>query len=282
MTLMKDVQTDSVSAGGVRVVYHDSAPQADDAKTVVLLHGTGGSAQNNFWALFPMLAMRHRVVALDFVDPDGPGTPDARAYVEQALAVVEAVSRGRAVHLVGYSFGAVIGALLAARHGRRVESLTLVAGWLKTDTQQRLRNAVWRSLHESGHEALAPFSVLTGFSQAFLNARNEAELEALIQGVRNGPDRSRKMAFNRDVDIGDEVAGIAVPSLVIGCTHDQMAPVRHARLLFGCIQDCRYAEINAGHGVVHERPSELFTMIDAFVREPQAWPAGHIVQNSHA
>ncbi|MCJ9712335.1 alpha/beta hydrolase, partial [Bordetella hinzii] len=73
MTLMKDVYTGSVSAGDVPVTYYDSAPGAADAQTIVLLHGTGGSAENNFWALFPMLAMRHRVVALDFVDPETPG-----------------------------------------------------------------------------------------------------------------------------------------------------------------------------------------------------------------
>ncbi|AZY47885.1 alpha/beta fold hydrolase [Bordetella avium] len=279
MTLMKDVYTGSVRVGDVPVTYHDSAPAAADAATIVLLHGTGGSAQNNFWALFPMLAMRHRVVALDFVDPE---LPEAQPYLDQVLAVVEACCGSRPVHLVGYSFGAVIAALLAARHGRRLASLTLVAGWLKTDTQQKLRNTIWRSLYESGHEAIAPFSVFTNFSSSFLNAKNEAELEALIQAVRTGPDRSRKMAFNRQVDIGDEVATIDVPSLVIGCKHDQMAPIRHSRLLFGSIKNCRYAEINSGHGVVHERPSELFTMIDNFVRQPDGWPAGHVVQNSHA
>ncbi|ANY17865.1 alpha/beta fold hydrolase [Bordetella pseudohinzii] len=277
MTLMKDVYTGRVSAGDVPVTYYDSAPGAAEAKTIVLLHGTGGSAENNFWALFPMLAMRHRVVALDFVDPETPG---AQAYLDQVQAVVQALDGP--VHLVGYSFGAVIGALYAARHGGQLASLTLVAGWLKTDAQQRLRNDIWRSLYESGHDALAPFSVFTNFSQAFLNAKNDAELDALIQGVRTGPDRSRKMAFNRDVDIGAEAAAIAVPSLVIACTQDQMAPLRHSRLLFGSIKNCRYAEIHAGHGVVHERPSELFIMIDSFVRQPDGWPAGHVVQNSHA
>ena len=279
MALIKDVHTATVSAGDVQVTYYDSAPQATRAITILLLHGTGGSAENNFWALYPMLAMRHRVVALDFVDPD---TPNADSYIDQVLAVIEAAGGRQGMHIVGYSFGAVIAALFAAKHPQRAQSLTLVAGWLKTDTQQKLRNAVWRSLYESNHDAIAPFSVFTNFSQAFLNTKNETEIEGLLNAVRQGPDRSKKMAFNRDVDIGAEVSRITVPSLVIGCTHDQMAPVRHSRLLFGSIKNSRYAEINAGHGVVHERPSELFTMIDSFVREPEAWPAGHIVQNSHA
>lgn len=48
---------------GLAIHYHDSDPAKAGEPTIVLLHGTGGSAENNFWVLFPMLAMRHRVVA---------------------------------------------------------------------------------------------------------------------------------------------------------------------------------------------------------------------------
>lgn len=281
MAFMKNVYNGTAPCGSLKINYFDSAPDDADAETIVLLHGTGGSSENNFWALFPMLAMRHRVVALDFIDPASP-VPEACEYVEQVRAVVAHVSRSRPVHIVGYSFGAIIAALFGGRHGERIASLTLVAGWVKTDTQQRLRNAVWRSLYETGHDAIALFSVLLNFSQSFLNTKNNAELEALVSSVKNGPDRSRKMAFNKNVDITNELGHIQVPCLVVGCTYDQMVPVRHARMLFGAIADCRYAEIMSGHGIVHERPSELFSMIDMFVRDPQALPAGQVIKNSHA
>lgn len=278
---MKNVYDGKAAAGGLQVSYYDSDPGNTQAEIIVLLHGTGGSAQNNFWALFPMLAMRHRVIALDFIDPES-GCPEADHYVEQADAVIRHVALDKAVHLVGYSFGAVIAALYAARRRSCLASLTLVAGWVKTDTQQKLRNSIWRSLYESGHEALGSFSVLTSFSQAFLNSKNEAEIEGLVRSVETGPDRSRKMEFNKNVDIGDELADIQVPSLVVGCLQDQMVPIRHSRMLFGAIADCRYAEVVSGHGIVHERPSELFTLIDMFVRDPKGMPAGHVVKNSHA
>ncbi|WP_159915004.1 alpha/beta fold hydrolase [Pantoea sp. 18069] len=266
---------------GVGIHYYDSDPAKKGGPTIVLLHGTGGSAENNFWALYPMLAMRHRVVALDFVDPD-EAIPEAQAYIEQVLAVVREANADAPVHLVGYSFGAVIAALYAAQHGATVESLTLACGWVKTDNQQRLRNAVWRSLHESGHEAIAQFSAFVNYSQPFLNAKNEGELDALIQGIRNGADRSRKMAFNLNVDIGQQLGAITAPTLVVGCTLDITTPMRHARMLFGGIANSRFAEIYCGHGVVHERPAELFTMIDEFVRNPAALPAGHVFENAHA
>lgn len=266
---------------GVKIDYYDSDPEKKGRGTIVLLHGTAGSAQNNFWALYPMLSLRHRVVALDFVDPDD-ATPEADAYVRQVHAVVSAANQGEPVHLVGYSFGAVIAALYAAQHSTAVRSLTLVCGWVKTDNQQRLRNTIWRSLYESKHDAIAEFSVFSNFSQPFLNAKNEGEVKALGDAVRTGPDRSKKMAFNLNVDISQELGAINAPSLVVGCTLDLTTPMRHARMLFGGIADSRFAEIHCGHGVVHERPAELFTMIDEFVNNPAALPAGHVFQNAHA
>lgn len=281
MPFTETVQSRTASARGVDINYYDSDPSSRGRTTIVLLHGTAGSAENNFWALYPMLAMRHRVVALDFVDPEG-GAPAAETYLQQVLSVVESASGDAPVHLVGYSFGAVIAALYAAQHGRSVESLTLVSGWVKTDNQQRLRNSVWRSLHESDHEAIAAFSVFTNYSQPFLNAKNETEISALIQGTRGGPDRSKKMAFNMKVDISQKLNDISCPTLVVGCTLDMTTPIRHARMLFGGIANSRFGEIYSGHGVVHERPAELFTMIDDFVRNPAATPAGHVLQNAHA
>ena len=190
MPFTHNVQTRTVLVNGVNIHYYESEPARTGTGTVVLLHGTAGSAENNFWALYPMLAMRQRVVALDFVDP-AQAVPDADSYLLQVLAVIEAASPGEPVHLVGYSFGAVIAALYAAQHGRTVSSLTLVCGWVKTDNQQRLRNAVWRGLHDSQHASLAEFSVFANYSQPFLNAKNEAELRALTDGVRSGADRSR-------------------------------------------------------------------------------------------
>jgi pimeloyl-ACP methyl ester carboxylesterase len=266
---------------GLAISYYDSNPAKKGGPTIVLLHGTGGSAKNNFWALFPMLALRHRVVALDFVDPE-QAVPEAQAYLQQVLAVVRHANADAPVHLVGYSFGAVIAALYAAQYGATVESLTLACGWVQTDNQQRLRNAVWRSLHESGHEASAQFSAFVNYSQPFLNAKNEAELEALVEGIRKGADRSRKMAFNLNVDISQQLAAITAPTLVVGCTLDITTPMRHARMLFGGIANSRFAQIHCGHGVVHERPAELFTMIDEFVRSPSALPAGHVLENAHA
>jgi pimeloyl-ACP methyl ester carboxylesterase len=281
-------------AGDIEVHYYDSGRDFGAGRdersfsvlpkpAVVLLHGTAGSAENSFWALYPILAMRHRVVAFDFVDPsDVNQTGTLEEYVAQAVAVIEAVGDDGPCHVVGYSFGAVIAIALAAQHPDLVAALVLIAGWATTDAHQLMRNSIWQQLYDEQSPALARFMVLTGYSHRFILARTPAELEELISSVGNGPDRSAKMRFNRTVAIADLLSHIPSPTLVIGCSEDITAPVRHSRLLFGGIDNARYAEVIAGHAVVHERPAELFTLIDTFLNDPEATPASHQFGATHA
>jgi pimeloyl-ACP methyl ester carboxylesterase len=281
MAFDRGVAEHVVDVGGRRIRYYESRPTDDERDVIVLLHGTDGSAERSFWALFPMLATRHRVVALDFVDPEPGSVPRMDDYVEQAVAVAAACDEGRPVHVVGYSWGAVVAARAASMRPELVSTLTLVAGWLKTDAHQRLRNRIWQSLHDDRHPALAAFSVFVSSSQTYINGRTPDELEAAIERVAGGPDRSVKMALNREVDLTATIEGVVAPTLVVGCLQDQMVPIAHARMLLGAIENSRLAEIDSGHGVVHERPSELYTLIDEFVRHPDAHPAGSILAPTH-
>jgi len=289
------VQEGVAKAGDTEVHYYDSSrdlgaglDERDPSiglpnPPVVLLHGTGGSAENSFWALYPMLAMRHRVVAFDFVDPsDVNQTGTLEEYVAQAVAVIDTVRDGGPCHVVGYSFGAEIASALAAQRSDLVAALVLIAGWSTTDAHQLMRNSIWQQLYDEQSAALAEFMVFTGYSHRFILAKTPAELKELISSVRNGPDRSAKMRFNRTVAIADLLSQITAPTLVIGCTEDIMAPVRHSRVIFGGIDNARYAEVIAGHGVVHERPAELFTLIDTFLKDPEATPASHQFGATHA
>jgi pimeloyl-ACP methyl ester carboxylesterase len=278
MAFYPGVAETSIDVAGRKIRIYDSVAD-HGGRVIVLAHGTGGSAEDNYWALFPMLAMRHRVVAFDFVDPP---EPDTDQYVTQAAAVIGAVSPDEPADVLGYSFGAVVATILAARHPELIRSLTLVAGWLRTDAHQLLRNDVWRALHEDDHPALPVFTVFTSYSQRFLNAQRPGGIDTLIDRVRIGPDRGPKMTINRSIDIEAEAAEIAAPTLIVGCTEDQTAPLRHSHLLFGAIPDARLATIDSGHGVMTERPAEVFTLVDSFIREPTATNPGTVLESIRA
>ena len=87
----------------------------------------------------------------------------------------------------------------------------------------------------------------------------------------------RQMDLNRRIDIVQDIHRIQAPTLVIGCTHDQMVPVRHQKAIFGAIEDSRYVEIPTGHAVVFERPSELCHHVQRFMDDPEEYAAGTVI-----
>ena len=78
-------------------------------------------------------------------------------------------------------------------------------------------------------------------------------------------------------DFIEQAHQISAPTLVVGCTHDQMVPIRHQKALFGAIEDSRFAEIATGHAVVFERPSELTHYVQRFIDAPAEHSAGTII-----
>lgn len=187
-------------------------------------------------------------------------------------------TQGAPCHLVGYSLGAVVAAALAGTRPELVETLTLIAGWIKTDKHQKLRNDIWESLRKEGStRTLQEFQTLVAHSSQFIRSRADSDLENLISQRTFLEGIDTQMRINRDVDITKQVENITAPTLVIGCEQDLMVPITHSYQLFGGIADSRLAEVNAGHAVTVERPAQLFMLIDDFVRTPDHVKPGDVV-----
>ncbi|MCK8681434.1 alpha/beta fold hydrolase [Streptomyces lichenis] len=284
MTTPTDARTTEGSAtvDGIRVRYLDSGepdPGGEgDRPPLVLVHGTGGSIEREYGYLFPMLAARQRVVALDFAQPvpaDGRLTLDQ--LERQVAAVCESVLPGRRVTLVGYSLGAVVATALAAHRPGLAVNLVAVAGWAATDTQQRLRGGVWRRLREDRSPALASYTAFCALGGPFLAAATLEQLAPLLEGQVPGDFDDLQMELNQSIDITALLPEVRATTLVIGCTHDQMVPVRHSKALFAAIPDARYTEVASGHAVLFERPAQLVQLIDRFNARPSAQPAGRVI-----
>lgn len=275
MKLHPDSETGQLELNDGLITFHDTGSPGDGRLPIVLVHGTGGSTESHFRTVYPMLAARHRVIGIDLtVAP----TTDLDALVAQVVAVIENRAPGVPVHLVGYSLGSVVTAALAGRHPGLVATLTLLAGWMMTDKQQRLRNSVWQALAATGGRALQEFQTLMAFSSQFLRSRTDSDLETIISSrtFREGVDV--EMEINRTVDIEVDVDNIVAPTLVIGATGDQMVPIMHSYVLFGGIENARLAEVDSGHAITVERPAQVFMLIDDFVTAPGAIPAGTTIE----
>ena len=268
----------TVHVNGVDVTYFDSETETS-RMPVVLLHGTSGSTEVHMSYLFPMLAPRQRVIAIDWSQPHA-GTLELVDLEAQVTAVLDVVLPGREFALVGYSLGAALAISVAAHRPAQVRELVLIAGWMQTDTQQLLRNDVWQSLRASGSPEIAKYTVFCAFGNPFLAARTEAELAPALAGVRQSEFIDQQMDLNRRINVVAEANEIRATTLIVGCTHDQMVPKRHSKALFGAIEDARYTELDSGHAVVFERPAELFQVVEHFLTNPNEYSAGAIIPAS--
>lgn len=260
--------------GSLSVPFHDTLAPEDSRDTIVLVHGTGGSAKTHFRTLFPMLAARYRVLAVDLQTPHGELTLEALS--EQVSGVIDQRTAAPPVHVVGYSLGALVAADLAASSPEKVSSLTLVAGWVRADTQQRLRNRIWKRLFESDQDVLREFVTWTTYGHPFLAGRGDADIQALVDARTFPEGIAEQMRLNAAADLTGRLSAITAPSLVIAGAHDQMVPARQAQLLFGGLANARYAVIDSGHAIPYERPAQLFQLINDFVKHPAATAAGEV------
>ena len=265
---------------GGQIHYWDTGePSSASGPPVALLHGTGGSAESHFVDLLPMLAFRRRVIAVDYA-PRVMHSPDLHAYSDNLESALTHCEVRDAVAVVGHSLGAAIATTFAASYPHRASSLVLVAGWLVTDVDQRLRQDIALRLWEEDRDALARFLVFTSFGSAYLNRRQHTEVSALITTVRErleqNPTWAQQMHLNRVLDISREADSVTASSLVVGAKLDRVAPLHHSKLLFGAIEDARYVEVSCGHSVPLEHPAELHWLIEQFTALPAATPSGSV------
>ncbi|WP_159075124.1 alpha/beta hydrolase [Celeribacter baekdonensis] len=264
-----------ITVNGVTVRYRVAGP--DNARVpLVLIHGTAGSIDGHYGYIFPMMAYRQRVIALDWSEPKGD-TLELSDLVAQVRAVIETEVPEGTVTLMGYSLGAVVAAQAASEMGAKIANLILVAGWLKTDVHQQMRNHVWRALRDQNSPLITEYMTFCAFSPAFMNMKTLDDMIAAAEMLKMSPFVDKQMDLNTRIDITAACETITAKTLVMGGTYDMMVPKHHSKQLFGAIEDARYAEIPAGHAVVHERAAELFHYVDRFSAKPDAYPAGTII-----
>ncbi|MCT9093539.1 alpha/beta hydrolase [Streptomyces sp. ASQP_92] len=204
-------------------------------RTVVLAHGFG--CDQNMWRLVvPALAEDYRVVLFDYV---GAGRADAAAfsedryasltgYARDAVEVCEALDLRDAV-FVGHSVSAMVGVLAADMAPERIGALVMVApspryiddegyrgGFSAEDIDELLESLESNYLGWSA--AMGP--VIMGHPD-----RPELGEELTNSFCATDPDMAR--VFARTTFLSDsrqDLKSVRVPTLVLDCTQDVIAP----------------------------------------------------------
>ncbi|MFE6827912.1 alpha/beta fold hydrolase [Streptomyces sp. NPDC057690] len=203
--------------------------------TVVLAHGFG--CDQNMWRLtVPALAERYRVVMFDYV---GSGRSELSAfsearyssldgYARDVVEVCEALDLRDAV-FVGHSVSAMIGVLAADTAPERIGALVMVApspryiddtgyrgGFSAPDIDELLTSLESNYLGWSA--AMAP--VIMGNPD-----RPELGDELRNSFCATDPDMARVFARTTFLsDSRDDLKSVRVPTLVLECTQDAIAP----------------------------------------------------------
>ncbi|MFD3549756.1 alpha/beta fold hydrolase [Streptomyces sp. NPDC058655] len=248
-----------------------------DGPVLLLAHGFG--CDQNMWRLVvPALAEEFRIVLFDYV---GSGNADPSAWSEQrysslegyALDVLEVCDELdlRDVVFVGHSVSAMVGVLAAAQEPHRFSRLVMVApspcyidgdgyrgGFSADDIDELLESLESNYLGWSA--AMAP--VIMGNAD-----RPELGRELTASFCATDPDMARVFARTTFLtDSRKDLGTVAVPTLVLECSQDAIAPREVGAYVHAAIPGSRLVTLEAtGHCPQLSAPQATAGAISDFI-----------------
>ena len=234
---------------GHRIQYWD----AGTGDPIVLVHGFSGSAVFEWGPVFAALARRHRVVALQVVGFAPSEQPDI-AYTTDALVshlgeFLRALGLAN-VTLLGESFGgwhvAAYATKAAALGLPPIAKLVLVGG------------------------AICVKGMPAAGARGFVSAELQAEADAFSRTFPASNEKT-KMSIARDSGLlrrdpsREEIAAIAVPTLLLWGEQDELIPVASGEDAASLIPDTKLVVLpGVGHIPSIEAPDEFVRVVSEF------------------
>jgi pimeloyl-ACP methyl ester carboxylesterase len=243
---------------------------ADDAPTIVLTHGAGGSHAAWFQQVPPLADAGYRVVTWDSrgfgCSTFTTGVIGADAAVDDLVAILDAIG-GAPVHLVGQSMGGWWATAFALAQPQRLRSLTLsntVAGLWTDALNEHFRTFVATAAAGESrlgvHSALAPAFVERDAARAFLyqqlNTFHDPPMAAVARVLTGA--RIEHAALD----------ALGIPVLVITGTDDALFPAPLVTDSASRLTNATVVEIaEAGHSPYFERPDEYNAALLRFLAD---------------
>jgi 3-oxoadipate enol-lactonase len=244
----------------VTAVDLDATVDGPEDAPVVLLANSLGATRAMWDPQVPALAERYRVVTYDMRGhgtapaPKGPYTLDD--LVDDVVALLDRLGAQRA-HLAGVSLGGMVGMRLAAREPARVHSLVALCTSAKTDPQPFLDRAA--AVRASGTAPIAPAVAARWLTPGYAAEHPDlvARLEAMIAGC-DDEGYAACAEVVAAIDLRDDLARIAAPTLVISGAEDLALPPAHQQAIADGIPGATLLSVSpAAHLANLERTLEV-------------------------
>jgi sigma-B regulation protein RsbQ len=251
----------------------------DGPSTLLFAHGFG--CDHNMWRLMvPSYEKRYRIVLFDLV---GSGKSDLGAYdrtkyaslqgyADDVLEIIDAYSK-EPVIFVGHSVSAMIGTLANLKAPASIKAQVMVApspcyindgdyvgGFKRKDIDELLETLESNYLGWSSN--MAP---------AIMGAPDRPEMgqELTNSFCRMDPEVAKQFARVTFLsDLRREVAQLRVPTLILQCTEDIIAPVAVGDYLHRVVPGSTLQLVdNVGHCPHLSAPSQSVDAMDAFLQK---------------
>jgi sigma-B regulation protein RsbQ len=249
-----------------------------DGQPMVFSHGFG--CDQNMWRyVAPRFERDFKVVLFDHV---GAGGSDLSAYDPDRYSSLEGYASDvtelcealdlREVVFVGHSVSAMIGAIAAHHAPERFAKLVMVSPSPHYIDEPGYRGGFSREDIEELLESLD--SNYLGWSKAMAPAimgnpeRPELGEELTASFCRTDPDIARRFASVTFLtDSRDELAKVMLPTLVLQCSQDMIAPQEVGQYVHAAIAGSTFVLLDAvGHCPNLSAPEETASAIEQFVR----------------
>jgi pimeloyl-ACP methyl ester carboxylesterase len=195
-------------------------------------------------------------------ESDKPAGPySTEVYADQVAAFLGAIGIERA-HVAGVSLGAAVGIHLAARHPRRVRSLSLHSGWHATDNYLKIVVEQWRTL-ASALPTVADVVIQAIFPWCFtpeMYVERPEFVDTLVDFVRGRPAQPVD-AFVAQIDAvlahdaSAALGEIDAPTLITFGARDLVCSTRFAHPLQSGIAGSELIVFDhLSHAALHEDP----------------------------
>lgn len=234
---------------GSHTVYFDDCGAG---LPLILISGLA-STRMDWWKQVEPFAKKFRVINLDNRDAGnsalGTGPYTIADMAEDVAGVIKNLNLGH-THIVGISMGGMIAQELAIRHPKRVDKLVLVATTAGGPTAVNAKPEIAALLMRNEGEDLETRvrRTLTAIAGEGYMAKHPGDLDQIVKNSIAKPMSLESyqrqlgacMAHFRQ-GVGDRLAQITAPTLVVHCDYDPLIPYPNGKFLADHIQGAQLA-----------------------------------------